>query len=102
MRQINLRLHSERSTFEFGSFRLVSESDFRLCVSFGELDSDQKHMVVHNQNKNQQRPSTERPGDDKRNGSMFFRMFFPANNLQSVNPKLERFLNMIKYMYFFF
>ena len=42
LEQTYLRLQSERSTSEGGSFSLVSKSGFRLCVPSSELVSDQK------------------------------------------------------------
>ena len=77
-----------------GSFRSVSESGFRLCVLFGEVVSDQKHVVVQNQQTNKQKPFSGGPRDDERNESIFFPVFCFSqhknpNNLGFQNLKLD-------------
>ena len=45
--QTNLRLQSERSTSERGSFRLVSQSGFRSLFQLMKLLFDRKNVLVH-------------------------------------------------------
>ena len=45
--QTNLRLQSERSTSERGSFRLVSQSGFRSLFHLMKLLFDRKNVLVH-------------------------------------------------------
>ena len=45
--QTNLRLQSERSTSERGSFRLVSQSGFRSLLHLMKLLFDRKNVLVH-------------------------------------------------------
>ena len=79
---------------EGGLFRLVPESNFRLCVSFGELLSDQWHVVIQNMQTNRG-PSQWGHGDDKRNGRSFSGFLFQLtfienpNNLDYLNLKLD-------------
>ena len=45
--QTNLRLQSERSTSECGSFRLVSQSGFRSLLHLMKPLFDRKKVLVH-------------------------------------------------------